>query len=98
MPRVTFSPPSVSAFPSYPETYGNAKRRCSRTTLALADRHSQEHILLVGHGLSVEYMVRRPVVWPVPMPCMCLHAGMAVSVGLCRSMTDTQARCGRCSC
>ena len=98
MPRVTFSPPSVSAFPSYPETYGNAKRRCSRTTLALADRHSQEHILLVGHGLSVEYMVSCPVVWPgasIPMPCMCFRAGMVVCVGLCHSITDSR---GRCSC
>ena len=57
LPRVTFEPAGVCAFPAHPETYGQAKRRCSRTALALAERHRGQNILLVGHGLSVEYLV-----------------------------------------
>ena len=58
LPRVTFEPPSLSQLPPWPESYGQAKKRCSRTVLQLASRHRGQNILLVGHGLSVEYLVQ----------------------------------------
>ena len=50
LPRVTLEPPSLSELPAWPESYGQAKRRCSRTVTALAERHRGQNILLVGHG------------------------------------------------
>jgi broad specificity phosphatase PhoE len=40
----------------FPESYDDARRRCARIAHHLASMHPSDNILLVGHGLSVEYL------------------------------------------
>ncbi|KAK9819604.1 hypothetical protein WJX72_000173 [[Myrmecia] bisecta] len=43
---------------AYPETYQQAQARCQLVAQLIAERHPHENVLLVGHGLSVEYLAR----------------------------------------
>lgn len=56
LPRAQPSCEQAVPHVSYPETYGDARRRCEKTVKCLAERHPHEAILLVGHGLSVEFL------------------------------------------
>lgn len=45
----------------FPEDYCDSRARCQRVVQALVRRHAAQNMLLVGHGLSVEYLVsQRP--------------------------------------
>lgn len=43
--------------PRHPESYRQAQQRCAEVVHALAEQHPGESILLVTHGLCLEYMV-----------------------------------------
>ena len=43
--------------PQHPESYGQAQQRCGEVMHVLAEAHPGETILLVTHGLCLEYMV-----------------------------------------
>lgn len=43
--------------PQHPESYRQAQQRCAEVIHALAEQHPGETILLVTHGLCLEYMV-----------------------------------------
>ena len=52
--------PSYKSFytlDKFPETYADAKARCAHVARGLAGRHPRDNFLMVGHGLSVEYLV-----------------------------------------
>ena len=57
LPRAKASPKQAVPSIPFPESYSDARRRCATTVTALAERHPHDSILLVGHGLSVEYLV-----------------------------------------
>ncbi|KAK9805310.1 hypothetical protein WJX73_000428 [Symbiochloris irregularis] len=56
LPRARAPAQPVTSVPAFPETYSTARRRCNATAQALARKHPNENILLVAHGLSVEYL------------------------------------------
>lgn len=56
LPRVDPSYKTATAL-DFPESYDDARSRCANTARHLADAHPNDNILLVGHGLSVEYLV-----------------------------------------
>ena len=87
LPRVTFKQLSISQLPPWPESYKEAKKRCSRTVLALADRHRGQSILLVGHGLSVEYLVRPSILLEQTLTCDSSPTAKS------RSLLQTRAPC-----
>ncbi|KAA6426873.1 MAG: hypothetical protein FRX49_03198 [Trebouxia sp. A1-2] len=41
---------------SFPEDYSDSQARCRQIARQLADRHPHDNVLLVAHGLSVEYL------------------------------------------
>ncbi|KAL3132092.1 hypothetical protein ABBQ32_008702 [Trebouxia sp. C0010 RCD-2024] len=41
---------------NFPEDYDESQERCKQIACHLAERHKHENILLVAHGLSVEYL------------------------------------------
>lgn len=57
MPLVSLEECSYWGAVSFPERYSNVNTRVKQTTRAILERHPEESLLLVGHGLSVEYMV-----------------------------------------
>ena len=58
MPLVSLEECSYCGRLPFPEQYAGVKQRVLRTTQEILRRHPRDNILLVGHGLSVEYMVR----------------------------------------
>lgn len=58
LPRVRPSPQPIVSLPfDFPETYSTARKRCAAVVQALTARHPNESILLIGHGLSIQYLV-----------------------------------------
>ena len=57
LPLIDLSYKSFYTLDKFPETYADAKARCAHVARGLAGRHPTENFLMVGHGLSVEYLV-----------------------------------------
>ncbi len=64
--------------PEHPESYKQAQQRCGGVAHALADLHPGESILLVTHGLCLEYMVSPSVIFCMSTWKQYLHAAMAL--------------------
>ncbi|KAK9863761.1 hypothetical protein WJX84_000138 [Apatococcus fuscideae] len=72
--------------PQHPESYSSAQRRCGEVVRALAERHPGQSILLVTHGLCLEYMATALVTsegmsFSMPYCCLteCIRGGQGSS-------------------
>lgn len=79
--------PSYKSFytlDKFPETYADAKARCAHVARGLAGRHPRDNFLMVGHGLSVEYLATALVTdepCSVHIPYCCLTECIRVPGG-----------------
>lgn len=65
MPLVSLEECSFWGKVAFPEKYSGVSRRVRETIQAILEKHPEESVVLVGHGLSVDYMV-------IPLLVMCI--------------------------